>query len=460
MNPKPVFCRSPLAADSVAWASRPCLPSRAGRPCQPVRHRLQASSCLRALAALALCVPASAAESFPIAAVAPTSPQTTWRTGELYRAPATFPVEEPRLTAGGGVRPVFFEGVPWRGKPTRVFAWIGVPAGASAANKVPAMVLIHGGQGTALRSWVELWMARGYAAISFDTCGHLPTPWEPERNAHARHAHAGPVGWAENFKQIDEPVGDQWIYHAIADAVLAHSLLRSLPEVDAARTGVTGISWGGFLTHILAGVDDRYRLAVPVYGTAFLGDNSTWQRGPLQQLGRERAMKWLSLWDPSQHLPRARMPMLFVNGTNDRHSWVDSWAKTHRLPAGPRTILLKVRMPHGHPPAGDPPEITAFADGVLRAGPGLVRVERQGRDGAQAWATFAGAPAVVKAEIVWTSDRGEWPERKWQAAPAAVDAAARRVSARVPPDAAVFYLNLHDARGLLVSTDSEELPPR
>ena len=38
-----------------------------------------------------------------------------------------------------------------KGKPTRVFAYYGVPKGP-AGTKFPAMVLIHGGGGTAFRS--------------------------------------------------------------------------------------------------------------------------------------------------------------------------------------------------------------------------------------------------------------------------------------------------------------------
>ena len=260
----------------------------------------------------------------------------------------------------------------------------------------------------------------------------------------------------EMFKQLDEPLTDQWTYHAIADSVLAHSLLRAQPGVDPGRTGVTGISWGGYLTYIVAGVDPRFKLAVPVYGTAFMGEDSTWQRGPLQALGREKAMRWLSLWDPSQYLVRARMPMLFVNGTNDRHNWLDSWQKTYRLHTGAHALAFKVRMPHGHPPAGDPPEITAFADGILRGGAGLPGIDKQGHRGSEAWVDFAATPIVAKAEIVWTVDRGEWPERRWETAPAAVDAKTRRVTANMPADAAVYYFNLYDAHGLLASSESAE----
>ena len=161
-----------------------------------------------------------------------------------------------------GVRALYFESVPWKGKPTRVFAYYGAPAG----KKLPAMVLIHGGGGTAFAEWVRLWNKRGYAAIAMDTCGNLPDPApdaEPWAPAKKHHEFGGPQGWGD-FAQIDEPVTDQWSYHAVAAVVLAHSLIRSFPEVDPRRTGVTGISWGGYLTDIVSGVDPRFRFAAPV----------------------------------------------------------------------------------------------------------------------------------------------------------------------------------------------------
>ena len=78
------------------------------------------------------------------------------------------------------------------------------------------------------------------------------------------------------FGAIDQPVTDQWTYHAVADVILAHSLVLSFPEVDPNRTALTGISWGGYLTCIVAGLDDRFKAAVPVYGCGFLDENSVW----------------------------------------------------------------------------------------------------------------------------------------------------------------------------------------
>ena len=56
-------------------------------------------------------------------------------------------------------------------------------------------------------------------------------------------------------------------------------LLRAQPDVDAARIGLTGISWGGYLTCITAGVDDRFRFAVPVYEIYKAGHDPYWVDG-------------------------------------------------------------------------------------------------------------------------------------------------------------------------------------
>ena len=101
-----------------------------------------------------------------------------------------------------------------------------------------------------------------------------------------RDDQGGPPGWG-GFDQMAWPREDQWTCHAVADVILAHSLIRSLPEVDPERTGVTGISWGGYLTCIVAGVDRRFKLAVPVYGCGFYRDTAF--EGELQKLRPEGA---------------------------------------------------------------------------------------------------------------------------------------------------------------------------
>lgn len=370
----------------------------------------------------------------------------------LFRPPATHPApgfDEP------GVRALFFDAMPFQGKRTRAFAWVGLPEKREPGRTVPGMVLVHGGGGTAFADWVRLWTRRGYAAIAMDTCGQVPRGsygnWE-------RHADAGPPGWGD-FENVDRPAADQWTYHAVSDVVLAHSLLRAMPDVDPDRIGLTGISWGGYLTCITAGVDDRFRLAVPVYGCGFLGDNSAWLT-EFEKLGGDRAKRWLSMWDPSAYLSGAKMPILWVTGTNDFAYPMDSLRKSYRLPEGERTLAITVRMPHGHGGAGEnPPEIHAFADSFLKGGPSLPKITAQGADEQGApWAEFTSSVPVTKAELVFTNDVGPWQNRDWSSSPATL-VGGTKATAVLPEGVTVYYLNVIDERGHVVSTEHEEVEP-
>lgn len=365
----------------------------------------------------------------------------------LSKAPATFPADELQAP---GVTALFYEGMAFRGRPTRVFAYLGFPEQSPQGEKLPAMVLIHGGGGTAFDRWVKVWTARGYAAIAMDLCGCVPVgkygDWR-------RHEHGGPPGWDASFSQLDSPIEDQWTWHAVSAAILGHSLLRADPRVDAERVGVTGISWGGYLTCIVAGVDSRFRFAAPVYGCGYLGENSAWLPA-FEKLGPEKAELWLRQWDPSQYLPTAAMPMLWVNGTNDFAYPPDSWKKSYLLPTGPRTLAMRIRMPHGHGPAGEnPEEIHRMANHILRGEAPLATISEQGESGAVAWVKFQSASPLVKAELCFTRDSGKWQDRLWESAPATINAMEGKVTAEIPSDAAVYYLNLFDDRDCVVSSE-------
>ncbi len=317
------------------------------------------------------------------------------------------------------------------------------------------MVLVHGGGGTAFDRWVKLWNSRGYAAISMDLCGCVPVHETPKK--WKRHSDGGPPGWG-GFEQTDQPAKDQWTYQAVSDILLGHSLLRSFPEVDPERTGVTGISWGGYLTSIVTGVDPRFKFAVPVYGCGFLGDNSGWVPTVFDHMSPSVRDQWLAWWDPSVYLGRAQMPILWVNGTNDVHYPMDSWQKSYRTTQGPRTLCLRVRMPHGHGPAGEnPAEIQAFADSILQQGVPLAKITGQGREGRQTWATYVSESPIKRAELNFTLDVGTWKDRVWKTELADLDGAKGRVSANLPEGTKVYFLNLVDARDLVVSTEHEVL---
>lgn len=382
------------------------------------------------------------------------TPQKIWDTQKLFATPESYPAEVEEASTTPEIRAVFYAGETFRGKPTRVFAWLGIPTGTN--GKVPGIVLVHGGGGTAYRDWVKRWVDRGYAAIAMDTCGTFLDSARTGDKDRRRNGLSGPPGWG-GLDHVNEPIEDQWMYHAVAAVIRGHSLLRSRAEVDAARIGLTGISWGGIITGLVAGVDSRFRFAAPVYGCGFLGENSFWQTGIMQKMESADVIRWLTLWDPSQHIGRASMPMLFCNGTNDKHFRPDSWQKTYRTMPAPRTLSFKVRMPHGHAPAGDPAEITIFADSLVRGGPALPKIVAQGRELRRAWATYSADTPLAKAELIYTEDRGDWVVREWRSSPSTVDAKSCRIEASVPPGATAYYINVTDARGCIVSTEHEEI---
>ena len=135
-----------------------------------------------------------------------------------------------------------------------------------------------------------------------------------------------------------------------------------------------------------------------------------------QSMGKEKAEKWLGLWDPSVYLPQVRMPMLWVDGTNDFAYPPDSLQKSYRLPKSPRTLCMRVRMPHGHGGAGEnPAEILAFANSRFQNGKPLAKVVGTGIKGSTAFVQFKAQPAdkIVKAEFNYTTAAGPWQQREW-----------------------------------------------
>lgn len=388
--------------------------------------------------------------SISMAARAAESTTGPWNVQALSVAPR---VSEDPQHSTADVKAIFYESVPWKGHATRVFAYYGLPR-MEGIEKVPAMVLVHGGGGTAYIPWVRLWVSRGYAAIAMDTCGCFSSG--EYKSPHARHEFGGPPGWG-GFDQIDQPIEDQWTYHAIAAVILANSLIRSFPQVDPDRIGVTGVSWGGYLVSIVAGVDHRFRFAAPVYGCGFLGDDSVWL-SVFRKMGEDKARKWLGLWDPSVYLPQVRVPMLWVDGSNDFAYPLDSLQKSYRLPQSPRTLCVRLRMAHGHGgPGENPKEIQAMAESLFRNGAPLARADKSGRKGLHVWTRFAPAAPITRAELNYTKDTGQWQNRKWETIPATLETKRGKASARLPKGTTVYYFNLLDNRDLVVSSEHEEL---
>lgn len=385
-----------------------------------------------------------------------------WNLTELKEAPALRWENK-----SGPVHSLLYTGEVYSGRPTEVFAFYASPATlgeAAPGTRFPGVVLIHGGGGTAFAEWVYLWAKRGYAAIAMDLAGSRPIDpvYDPvtgvpvpnqtsKKETRTRLPNGGPdQGHVEKFDTIGGDVSDDWPYHAAANVIRAHSLLRSFPEVDPDRTAVTGISWGGYTTCLAASLDDRFKAAVPVYGCGFLFEGESVQKPSIDRLG-DRRDTWIKAYDPSSLLTRCRVPILFVNGTNDIHYPLDSYQKSIDVVPGQKQVRIEVAMRHSHPAGWAAEEIGRFIDSFCRAGPSLPVPGNLTVSADNVRLAYRSAVTVTSAHLHYTTDSGPRSKRVWQSRPAQVGAS-EITAPWLPADANTWFIALTDAQGGMTTT--------
>ncbi len=340
-----------------------------------------------------------------------------WDMALLQKAPAFNWTKEDSV-----VRSLVYRSVDYDGLPTSVFAYYSNPdiiAGRPASGKkFPAVVLVHGGGGRAFGEWVAKWAHRGYAAIAMDLAGkdgrgnNLPQ--------------GGPDQSAENKILGFDPgnIKKSWPYHAVASVILAHSLLLSFPDVESRHTFVTGISWGGYLTCIAAGIDSRFKGAVPVYGCGYLEQSDIFGKH-LDLLNPAAREVWVHHYDPYRYIGGAKMPVLFMNGNKDIHYNVVPYHRTYSLVAPQRRYLcLKPDMKHNHRAGWENDEIALFFDKIRLNRSELPEVTAVKQDGPVLYVHYWSAYPVKQAVLYYSDDdSSKNVDRAWHSINASVDSA-------------------------------------
>lgn len=330
---------------------------------------------------------------------------------------------------------------------TKVFAYVGIPEGASAQSKVPGMVLVHGGGGTAFSDWVKMWNARGYAAIAMDTDGNMPN-MNSNMDNNEHDASAKPHGPANvGFADSDSPVEEQWAYHALASVVVSNSFLRSFPEVDTEKIGLTGISYGGFLSSIAPGYDDRFLFSAPVYGSVSqVGTSGIWGN---MYASNPRAAE---LWDDIAVVEAVRAPMFFVNSSNDQFFTVDATTDCMES-AKYGSMLLKFHFLHGHSLGADVDEIFAYADWLSGKGKGLSHIKRGLTPKImEIELDLPKGVTIAEAYLYYTPNEVLSDNTNWFELDQTDGIDGKLVSLETPAAAKYCYANVIDSRGLEIST--------
>jgi dipeptidyl aminopeptidase/acylaminoacyl peptidase len=187
----------------------------------------------------------------------------------------------------------------------RIHGWLTRPA-ASGRRPVPLVLVVHGGPhnafGHVFNSEVQLWAAHGYAVLQVNPRG------------------SGSYGEAFARAVIRDWGGADW---EDIVAVLNSVLADRAAGIDAARTALTGGSYGGFMTCWAITQTDRFAVAIAgapltnlesMYGTADIGPS--WFADeiggtPLDAYDRFRSRSALPL------AARVRTPLLLYHGEAD-----------------------------------------------------------------------------------------------------------------------------------------------
>jgi len=311
--------------------------------------------------------------AYPISCAAPPA---IWDMAKLCESPSVIACSSP---APAGVKALYYAGPDYRGQPTWVFAYYAAPAGKPPAGGWPGVVLVHGGLGTAYVDWVRQWNKAGFAAISMDLEGREPDAG----NSNQRHPtpHPGPT-----LGTSGPTATEQFPFFAVTEVIEANSLLRSMPDVNPAKVGICGISWGSIWTCLASSVDSRFAFAIPIYGHGFLNES-------------DAACHIMSSWDPAQFLASAKCPMLFIASTNDSNFSPPPWQKTIDLVGARAEQLMLPRLVHSQEGGADVPESYSFARSI---------VDKET------------TPAPVSTEYLSTTDSGPFGFRIWRASPAGV----------------------------------------
>ncbi len=181
---------------------------------------------------------------------------------EIFFAAGPTSAPRPITSENAGLQPVWgkSESVEWTNDGFHVQGWLLYPAGYDATKQYPLIVDVHGGPSAAMGArWGEaptLYSSLGYFVF-------LPNP-------------RGSFGQGENFVQAN--VKD-FGYGDLSDILSGLDTLEArIAAIDRNREGLTGWSYGGFMTMFAVTQTQRFHAAVAGAGISdwksYYGENS------------------------------------------------------------------------------------------------------------------------------------------------------------------------------------------
>jgi dipeptidyl aminopeptidase/acylaminoacyl peptidase len=163
-----------------------------------------------------------------------------------------------------GVKPVWGDAksIEWTNEGYNVQGWLLLPAHYDPAKKYPMVVYVHGGPSSAN---MPRWPYAGYGAVPFSALDYFVLMPNPR----------GSYGQGEKFTQANRK---DFGYGDLRDILAGVDAVEKQYPVDDHRIGLTGWSYGGFMTMFAVTQTHRFRAAVSGAGLSdwlsYYGENS------------------------------------------------------------------------------------------------------------------------------------------------------------------------------------------
>ena len=183
------------------------------------------------------------------------------------------------------------------------------PHQASATNKVPALVWVHGGPGGQSRagyfSLIQYLVNHGYAILAVNN--------------------RGSSGYGKTFFKMDNRNhGDK----DLNDCVWGKKHLASLPYIDSSKIGIIGGSYGGYMTlAALSFQPDEFKVGVDLFGVANWLRTlkeippywESFKNALYEEIGDPNTADTVRLkqYSPLLHASNITKPLMVLQGAND-----------------------------------------------------------------------------------------------------------------------------------------------
>jgi dipeptidyl aminopeptidase/acylaminoacyl peptidase len=163
-----------------------------------------------------------------------------------------------------GVQPAWgkAESLNWKSEGFRVQGWLLFPKEYDPAKKYPLIVEVHGGPAAAATA---RWGGGGLSATAFSALGYFVLAANPR----------GSFGQGEAFTQANRK---DFGYGDLRDILAGVDAVEAKYSIDPERVGITGWSYGGFMTMFAVTQTHRFKAAVAGAGLSnwqsYYGENS------------------------------------------------------------------------------------------------------------------------------------------------------------------------------------------